>query len=158
MRICPGECKGVEQCPVIKSLVTAPCLSGSMDGLPERHRPEERLAVSFPNALKQLCALCELCVRPPLQKPGKLANSIFFRTQHSLPRALTATNEFANRGKLTGKVANSFWQRDALLYSISFNAAHGLPRTNADKRKAVRLLLADAEWGQWSHRSLGVAR
>ena len=41
-------------------------------------------------------------------------------------------------------------QRDALLYSISSNAEHGLPRTNADKRKAVLLLLADAEWGQWS--------
>jgi hypothetical protein len=32
------------------------------------------------------------------------------------------------------------------------NAAHGLPRTDADKRKAVRLLLADAEWGQWGDR------
>src|SRR6266446_5418739 len=41
-------------------------------------------------------------------------------------------------------------QRDALLYSISSNAEHGLPRTNADKRKAVLLLLADAEWSQWS--------
>jgi hypothetical protein len=69
-----------------------------------------------------------------------------------LPRALTSTNEFANRGKLSGKVANSFWQQDALLYSISSNAAHGLPRTNADKRKAIRLLLADAERGQWSDR------
>src|SRR5919108_1887726 len=37
-------------------------------------------------------------------------------------------------------------QRDALLYSISSNSDHGLPRTNADKRKAVLLLLADAEW------------
>ncbi|HEV3448349.1 MAG TPA: hypothetical protein VG099_27180 [Gemmataceae bacterium] len=27
---------------------------------------------------------------------------------------------------------------------------HGLPRTNADKRKAVLLLLADVEWSQWS--------
>jgi hypothetical protein len=41
-------------------------------------------------------------------------------------------------------------QRDALLYSISANSAHGLPRTNADKRKAVALLLADAEWSLWS--------
>ena len=41
-------------------------------------------------------------------------------------------------------------ERDALLFSISCNGAHGLPRTNADKRKAVLLLLADAEWGQWS--------
>jgi hypothetical protein len=67
---------------------------------------------------------------------------------------LTSTNEFANRGKLTGKLANSFWQRDALLYSISSSAAHGLPRTNADKQRAVRLLLADAEWGQWSDRAI----
>src|SRR5207302_2913230 len=41
-------------------------------------------------------------------------------------------------------------QRDALLFSISSNADHGLPRTNADKKKAVTLLLADAEWSQWS--------
>jgi hypothetical protein len=41
-------------------------------------------------------------------------------------------------------------QREALLWSIAANADHGLPRTNADKRKAVTLLLADAEWSQWS--------
>jgi hypothetical protein len=46
-------------------------------------------------------------------------------------------------------------QRDALMYSISANSAHGLPRTNADKRKAVLLLLADAEWSQWSDREIG---
>jgi hypothetical protein len=40
--------------------------------------------------------------------------------------------------------------REALLWSITSNADHGLPRTNADKRKAVTLLLADAEWSQWS--------
>ena len=33
--------------------------------------------------------------------------------------------------------------RDALLFGISANSAHGLPRTSADKRKAVALLLAD---------------
>jgi hypothetical protein len=41
-------------------------------------------------------------------------------------------------------------QRDALLSAIFANADHGLPRTNADKRKAVTLLLADPEWRQWS--------
>jgi hypothetical protein len=45
-------------------------------------------------------------------------------------------------------------ERDALLYSISANTAHGLPRSNADKRKAVALLLADAEWSQWSDREI----
>jgi hypothetical protein len=45
-------------------------------------------------------------------------------------------------------------QRDALLYGISANSAHGLPRTRADRRKAVALLLADAEWSQWSDREI----
>ncbi len=45
-------------------------------------------------------------------------------------------------------------ERDALLFSISCNGAHGLPRTNADKRKAVTLLLADAEWSPWSDREI----
>jgi hypothetical protein len=41
-------------------------------------------------------------------------------------------------------------QRDALLHSLSANSSHGLPRSNADKRRAVSLLLADADWSQWS--------
>jgi hypothetical protein len=41
-------------------------------------------------------------------------------------------------------------QRDALLYSLSANNAHGLPKTRADKRKAVSLLLSDAQWSRWS--------
>jgi hypothetical protein len=41
-------------------------------------------------------------------------------------------------------------ERDALLHSISANAGHGLPRSNADKRKAVLLLLADPELCTWS--------
>lgn len=41
-------------------------------------------------------------------------------------------------------------QRDAILYSVGANAAHGLRRTNADKRKAVLTLLEDKEWGAWS--------
>jgi hypothetical protein len=45
-------------------------------------------------------------------------------------------------------------QRDAVLFGISANNAHGLPRTQADKRKAVELLLGDAEWSQWSDREI----
>jgi hypothetical protein len=45
-------------------------------------------------------------------------------------------------------------ERDALLFAISANTDHGLPRTNVDKRKAVMLLLADAEWSQWSDREI----
>lgn len=40
--------------------------------------------------------------------------------------------------------------RDAILYSLSANSKHGLRRSNADKRRAVQTLLADAEWSKWS--------
>lgn len=44
--------------------------------------------------------------------------------------------------------------RDAVLFSLSANASHGLRRTNADKRKAVAAMLADAEWSAWSDRKI----
>lgn len=37
-------------------------------------------------------------------------------------------------------------QRDAILYSVGANADHGQRRTNLDKRRAVLILLNDAEW------------
>lgn len=43
-------------------------------------------------------------------------------------------------------------QRDAILAAVGANAAHGLKRSNADKRKAVRMLLEDDEWKQKSDR------
>jgi len=43
-------------------------------------------------------------------------------------------------------------QRDAILFSVGANAGHGLRRTNADKRRAVTLLLNDGEWGVRSDR------
>lgn len=42
-------------------------------------------------------------------------------------------------------------RRDAVLFSVGANAAHGLRRTNADKRRAVETLLRDAEWARWSN-------
>ncbi|SFI85528.1 hypothetical protein SAMN02799642_02923 [Methylobacterium brachiatum] len=41
--------------------------------------------------------------------------------------------------------------RDAILHSAGANAAHGLRRSNADKRRAVLMLLQDEEWGQWNN-------
>jgi len=41
-------------------------------------------------------------------------------------------------------------RREAVLYSVGANAAHGFRRTNADKRRAVETLLTDSEWSQWS--------
>lgn len=48
-------------------------------------------------------------------------------------------------------------KRDAILYSVGANGAHGLRRTNEDKRCAVRTLLADAEWKKWSDRQIADA-
>src|SRR5262249_43455536 len=48
-------------------------------------------------------------------------------------------------------------QRDAILFSVGANAAHGLRRTNEDKEKAVKVLLADEEGATWSDRRLADA-
>ena len=53
----------------------------------------------------------ELAMPPPrLKKPGKLANSVFFLIQAACLQGFSGKTEFANRGKLSGKLAKSFWQ------------------------------------------------
>ncbi|MCI0392252.1 MAG: helix-turn-helix domain-containing protein [Acidobacteria bacterium] len=44
--------------------------------------------------------------------------------------------------------------RDAILYSVSANNGHGLPASNADRRRAVLTLLNDPEWSKWSDREI----
>lgn len=46
-------------------------------------------------------------------------------------------------------------RRDAILYAAGANASHGLRRTNADKRRAVEVMLRDDEWAKWSDREIG---
>jgi hypothetical protein len=41
------------------------------------------------------------------------------------------------------------WKCDAVLFSVGANATHGLRRSNEDKRRAVKTLLAVAEWAAW---------
>ncbi len=48
-------------------------------------------------------------------------------------------------------------QRDAILFSFAANAAHGIPRSNADKRRAVERMLGDEEWKTWSDRRIAEA-
>ena len=44
--------------------------------------------------------------------------------------------------------------RDAVLFSVGANATHGLRRSNADKRRAVEVLLRDEQWRTWSDREI----
>jgi hypothetical protein len=63
----------------------------------------------------------------------------------------------ASKAELTHIAAHAHpgTRRDALLFGLTANSMHGLPRTAADKRKAVALLPADDEWRQWSDREIG---
>lgn len=47
-------------------------------------------------------------------------------------------------------------RRDALLYACSANLRHGQPKTPADKRRCVEILLTDPEWSRWNN--LEIAR
>lgn len=53
-------------------------------------------------------------------------------------------------------------RRDALLFAVGANAKHGLRRTNADKHRAVELLLRDEEWVEksdhWISEKCGVSQ
>ena len=44
-----------------------------------------------------------------------------------------------------------------MLFSVGANAAHGLRRTNEDKRRAVLTLLHDPEWREWPQRRIAEA-
>jgi hypothetical protein len=44
--------------------------------------------------------------------------------------------------------------REAVLIAVGANASHGLRRTLEDRRKAVRMLISDDEWGAWSDREI----
>lgn len=44
--------------------------------------------------------------------------------------------------------------RDAILHSVGANSAHGLRRSRADARRAVRRLLLDEAWREWSNEEI----
>lgn len=43
---------------------------------------------------------------------------------------------------------------DAKLYAVGANGAHGLRRTNEDKRRAVQMVLEEPAWKDWSDRKV----
>jgi uncharacterized ParB-like nuclease family protein len=61
----------------------------------------------------------------------------------------------AKAGRATVKAeVHQGTRRDAILYACGANAAHGLRRTPADKRRAVETLLRDVDWSRWCDREI----
>ena len=58
------------------------------------------------------------------------------------------------RARRAPSAAGQGTRRDAILLSVGANAEHGLKRTNADKRRAVEMVLGDEEWRAWSDREI----
>jgi ParB-like chromosome segregation protein Spo0J len=48
-------------------------------------------------------------------------------------------------------------QLDAKLYAVGANGAHGLRRSNEDKRRAVQMVLDEPTWHSWSDRKIAEA-
>lgn len=65
-----------------------------------------------------------------------------------------AAHRLANMGEVFADVRQGT-RRDAVLFSVGANSAHGLRRTNTDKRRAVETLLRDPEWSRWSDSEIG---
>lgn len=63
--------------------------------------------------------------------------------------------------RTTEAIVHDGGRRGAMLHAVGGNARHRLRRTNADKRRAVELLLADAEWAakssNWIAQTRGVS-
>lgn len=66
-------------------------------------------------------------------------------------------HEAAELEEMWAEIYTGQTRRDALLYAVGANHAHGLRRTNADKRRAVETLLRDPEWSAWSDRAIAEA-
>ncbi|WP_144223439.1 ParB/RepB/Spo0J family partition protein [Mesorhizobium amorphae] len=62
----------------------------------------------------------------------------------------------AGREKVAADVRQGT-RRDAILHSVGANEAHGLRRTNDDKRRAILTLLNDSVWGKWTDREIARA-
>lgn len=77
--------------------------------------------------------------------PSTMATGSGSPTASTAPRRPPKPGSWSSRARCTRRT-----RRDAILHSVSANARHGLPRTVADKRRAVKLLLGDPEWRRWS--------
>jgi hypothetical protein len=109
---------------------------------------QSRVAINEATVSEYATVLAEGAVFPPIV--------IFFDGEHywladGFHRV--AAHKLAERIDIEADVRDGT-QRDAVMFSLTANATHGLPRTQADKQKVITTLLRDAEWWQWSDREI----
>lgn len=85
---------------------------------------------------------------PPIIVFGPDSRGKFFLSEgwHRLE-----ANRRAGRADISATIKDGGW-KDALEHALGSNAAHGLRRTNADKRRAIELALK--HWPGWSSRAV----
>jgi hypothetical protein len=122
---------------------TAPIASIRRDGGTQiRAALDEATVAAYAEAIKAGVKL------PPVRVWDDIKTLWLSDGFHRVEAALRAGLERINVERVNGG------QRDALLDAIGANAAHGLPRSNADKRRAIEAMLADPEWVTWTDRRI----
>jgi uncharacterized ParB-like nuclease family protein len=125
---------------------TAPIASIRRDGGTQiRAALDEATVAAYAEAIKAGVKL------PPVRVWDDIKTLWLSDGFHRVEAALRAGLERINVERVNGG------QRDALLDAIGANAAHGLPRSNADKRRAIEAMLADPEWVTWTDRRIAAA-
>ena len=82
---------------------------------------------------------------PPIVVYGPDSRGKYFLSEgwHRL-----AAHRLAGRSAISATIRSGGW-KEALEHALGSNAQHGLPRSSADKRHAVKLALT--HWAQWSN-------
>lgn len=108
-----------------------------------RAQPRERLDEN--TVASYHVAMSTGAVFPPVVVCGEFLADGFHRLEAAVRAGLEEILAEVREGGL----------REAILFSVGANATHGLPRTQADKRRAVLALLRDPEWSARSDRWIG---
>lgn len=140
---------------------------------PKRRRPGRQTVVNDQVRVVDQAAIGEIALDPDIQPRERISDAIIDEYAEAMTLGSPFPPVVLFRDPATGRlVAADGWhrieaarkaglatilaeirdggKRDAILYSVSANATHGIRRTDDDKRRAVIRLLTDPEWKQWS--------
>jgi hypothetical protein len=140
----------------------------TLRGLKKGHDSQKMSLDSLPIPSIRLDGGTQVRVKPDEEKVAEYAESLeSIMVRYPLVVFFDGTDYWLSDGFHRIKAAMSLgWKevscdvrpgskRDALRFALSANAEHGIPRTNADKRNAVAIVLTDAEWRSLSDAEIG---